>query len=319
MGHDAAPHQLERARPPCPTGCRRRLRNRRPRPGPAPCDTGRRPPAPASWRSCRSRPAPRTSCPRRVRPRPTTSPSTRRADRRARRRHRPECRRNPRAWPHRPAARCRPAWLFSRRVGLICRAIGMAASKSPSADLGRRWRLPAARGSPGRRPGRRVIPARPRRGSRSRTRPRCGRPDRPRRRHSAACPARGAAASGDQHKGEKRAGQGQWAWLSGWMSGEASRPDRAKAMQGGPDRGRPPRNWHHRSREASHVGIVRPVAALRRGPDDVLRRVLDVAGLAVDAVLEVDPEARIVCPPRPPPRRRPPGNSAARVRRISAG
>jgi hypothetical protein len=31
-----------------------------------------------------------------------------------------------------------------------------------------------------------------------------------------------------------------------------------------------------------------PAAALGRDPDDVLRRILDVAGLAVDAVLRVD-------------------------------
>src|SRR5690606_16162430 len=42
-----------------------------------------------------------------------------------------------------------------------------------------------------------------------------------------------------------------------------------------------------------HVRVVRAAAALRRGPDDVLRRVLDVAGFAVDAVLGVDDEARI--------------------------
>ena len=38
----------------------------------------------------------------------------------------------------------------------------------------------------------------------------------------------------------------------------------------------------------SHVGIVGPAAAFRRDPDDVLRRILDVAGLAVHAVLGVD-------------------------------
>ncbi|EAU46901.1 hypothetical protein R2601_13804 [Salipiger bermudensis HTCC2601] len=43
----------------------------------------------------------------------------------------------------------------------------------------------------------------------------------------------------------------------------------------------------------SHVGIVRAVAALRDRPVDVLGRVLDVAGLAVHAVLEVDHEARL--------------------------
>src|SRR4051794_12197324 len=39
---------------------------------------------------------------------------------------------------------------------------------------------------------------------------------------------------------------------------------------------------------ALHVRIVRPAAALGRDPDDVLRRILDVAGLAVHAVLRVD-------------------------------
>src|SRR5688572_12709615 len=38
----------------------------------------------------------------------------------------------------------------------------------------------------------------------------------------------------------------------------------------------------------SHVGIVRSPAAFGRDPIDVLVRVLDVAGLAVDAVLRVD-------------------------------
>ena len=38
--------------------------------------------------------------------------------------------------------------------------------------------------------------------------------------------------------------------------------------------------------------VVRPAAALRGDPVDVLVRVLDVAGLAVDAVLGVDLEAR---------------------------
>src|SRR5205085_10210018 len=46
----------------------------------------------------------------------------------------------------------------------------------------------------------------------------------------------------------------------------------------------------HRSSTStrSHVRVVRPAAALRRHPHDVLRRVLDVAGLAVHAVLRVD-------------------------------
>src|ERR1700740_2826020 len=41
-----------------------------------------------------------------------------------------------------------------------------------------------------------------------------------------------------------------------------------------------------------HVGIVGATAAFRRDPDDVLRRVLDVAGLAVHAVLRVDLQTR---------------------------
>lgn len=49
----------------------------------------------------------------------------------------------------------------------------------------------------------------------------------------------------------------------------------------------------HRSAWASllHVGIVGATAALRRCPDDVLARILDVAGLAVDAVGRVDLQA----------------------------
>ena len=43
-------------------------------------------------------------------------------------------------------------------------------------------------------------------------------------------------------------------------------------------------------RSASHIRIVRPAAALGRHPGDVLVRVLDVAGFAVDAVLRVDDE-----------------------------
>ena len=64
----------------------------------------------------------------------------------------------------------------------------------------------------------------------------------------------------------------------------------------------------------SHVRIVRPAAALRRDPVDVLRRILDVAGFAVDAVLRVDLEPRTRWLPRRP-RKRPPGNNAAPARR----
>src|ERR1700730_3258329 len=41
---------------------------------------------------------------------------------------------------------------------------------------------------------------------------------------------------------------------------------------------------------ASHVRIVRPTTAFGRDPHDVLRRILDVARLAVHAVLRVDQE-----------------------------
>ena len=41
-----------------------------------------------------------------------------------------------------------------------------------------------------------------------------------------------------------------------------------------------------------HPRVVRPAAALRRHPIDILGRVLDIAGLAVQAVLRVDLEAR---------------------------
>src|SRR6266853_729938 len=40
-----------------------------------------------------------------------------------------------------------------------------------------------------------------------------------------------------------------------------------------------------------HIWVVRSIATLWRNPDDVLGRVLDVAGLAVNAVLRVDLEA----------------------------
>ena len=41
----------------------------------------------------------------------------------------------------------------------------------------------------------------------------------------------------------------------------------------------------------SHIRIVRTAAAFRRDPHDVLRRVLDIAGLAMHAVLRVDLQA----------------------------
>src|SRR6476620_10831026 len=42
-----------------------------------------------------------------------------------------------------------------------------------------------------------------------------------------------------------------------------------------------------------HIRIIRPAATLRRHPVDISRGILDVAGLAVHAVLRVDDEARI--------------------------
>src|SRR3974390_1589457 len=41
-----------------------------------------------------------------------------------------------------------------------------------------------------------------------------------------------------------------------------------------------------------HIRIIRPAAAFRRHPGDVLVRILDVAGFAVDAILSVDHELR---------------------------
>ena len=43
----------------------------------------------------------------------------------------------------------------------------------------------------------------------------------------------------------------------------------------------------------SHIRIVRAAGTLRNRPGDVLRRVLDIAGFAVDAVLGVDLETRV--------------------------
>src|SRR5713226_10260026 len=44
---------------------------------------------------------------------------------------------------------------------------------------------------------------------------------------------------------------------------------------------------------SSHVGIVGTAAAFGHGPIDILCRILDVAGLAMDAVLRVDLETRL--------------------------
>ena len=46
-------------------------------------------------------------------------------------------------------------------------------------------------------------------------------------------------------------------------------------------------------RALSHVGIVRSATAFRGHPGDVLRRVLDIACLAVNAILRVDLQARV--------------------------
>src|SRR6516225_1711014 len=47
-------------------------------------------------------------------------------------------------------------------------------------------------------------------------------------------------------------------------------------------------------RRNSKIRIIRPSAAFRRGPLDVLRRVLDVASFAMDAILRVDDEPRLL-------------------------
>ena len=41
-----------------------------------------------------------------------------------------------------------------------------------------------------------------------------------------------------------------------------------------------------------HVRVIRTAAALGRHPGDILRRILDVAGFAMDAILRVDLESR---------------------------
>src|SRR5271157_6046879 len=41
----------------------------------------------------------------------------------------------------------------------------------------------------------------------------------------------------------------------------------------------------------SHIGIIRPAAPFGGNPSDVLIRILDVAGFAVDAILRVDDKA----------------------------
>ena len=42
-----------------------------------------------------------------------------------------------------------------------------------------------------------------------------------------------------------------------------------------------------------HIRVIRPAAAFRRHPVDVLGGILDIAGFAVDAVLGVDLQARL--------------------------
>jgi hypothetical protein len=44
----------------------------------------------------------------------------------------------------------------------------------------------------------------------------------------------------------------------------------------------------HGSNSLSHVRIVRPAATLRRHPHNILRRILDIASLAMYAVLRID-------------------------------
>jgi hypothetical protein len=64
----------------------------------------------------------------------------------------------------------------------------------------------------------------------------------------------------------------------------------------------------------SHAVVDRSFAALRRHPVDVLRRILDVAGLAVHAVLRVDLQSRAPTP-RARFHRHRPGSSAVRANR----
>lgn len=45
------------------------------------------------------------------------------------------------------------------------------------------------------------------------------------------------------------------------------------------------------NRLSLHICVVRPLAALRRHPLDILPRILDVAGFAVNAVLGIDLQA----------------------------
>ena len=65
-----------------------------------------------------------------------------------------------------------------------------------------------------------------------------------------------------------------------------------------------------------HIRIIGTAAPFGRDPGDVLRRILDVACFAVNAILGVDLEAAARL--RRPPRRRPPGSSAAPAPHIPA-
>src|SRR5215471_18579456 len=48
------------------------------------------------------------------------------------------------------------------------------------------------------------------------------------------------------------------------------------------------------SHSPSHVSVCGPVAAFRRRPNDILRRVFDIAGFTVHAVRRVNHEPRII-------------------------
>src|SRR6516164_32892 len=52
-------------------------------------------------------------------------------------------------------------------------------------------------------------------------------------------------------------------------------------------------NSQGRSRYPLHLGVVRTASALRSGPCDVAGGILDVAGLAMDAVLRIDDELEV--------------------------
>ena len=70
---------------------------------------------------------------------------------------------------------------------------------------------------------------------------------------------------------------------------QPSVPRTQAAGPGNPGEGGDPAGWGRA--QTLHIGIVRPTAAFRRDPDDVLGRILDVAGLAVHTVLRIDLQA----------------------------